>query len=356
MKAFARRGAWEMTGAPTQLSTGFPSGRRPIFAKRPCCDSAVESNIPSMNQQQLANGLGWFGIALGAAELFAPRQLGETIGIQDHSDTFQLMGLREIASGVGILSSQQPTGWVWSRVAGDAIDLSLLGAALSSERNDRKRITAAIAAVAGVTVLDVLCAINLSKDESSPQAQRQLSRQRVPGALADKKAPVRKSITINRPAEEVYRFWRDFENLPRFMNHLVSVTNENERRTHWVAKGPAGTEVSWDAELTQDIPNELIAWRSLPGSTVENSGTVEFETATGGRGTIVRIELEYRPPAGKLGATLAKLFGEAPEKQIPVDLQRVKALLETGEIPRTEGQPAGRNQGTSKVFDDFVRT
>lgn len=309
-----------------------------------------------MNDQQLARGLGWFSIGLGLAELLAPRKLGEAIGISDNEKTFQLMGLREIASGVGILSAQQPTGWVWSRVAGDAIDLSLLGSALSSERHDRKRVTAAIAAVAGVTVLDILCGIRLSEQDASGQSERdRLDRSRH-HATIENQPPVRKSITVNKPAEEIYRFWRNFENLPRFMNHLISVTPTDDRRSHWVAKGPAGTQVSWDAELTQDIPNELIAWRSLPGSTVENSGTVQFETATGGRGTIIRIELEYRPPGGVVGATIAKLFGEAPEKQIPVDLQRVKSLLETGEIPRTEGQPAGRSKSTSVVYDDFVRT
>jgi uncharacterized membrane protein len=312
-----------------------------------------------MNNEQLARGLGWFSIGLGLAELLAPREVGRLIGIPDHRNhrkTFQTMGLREISAGVGILSSEKPTGWMWSRVAGDALDLSLLGAALNSDHHERGKVMGAIAAVAGVTALDVLCAIGLGEEQMSSNGYPRSETTYRATSDDSAKLPVRKSITINKPAEEIYRFWRNFENLPKFMNHLISVTTTDERRSHWVAKGPARTQVSWDAELTQDIPNELIGWKSTPGSTIQTAGTVSFETATGGRGTIVRVELQYRPPAGKLGATIAKLFGEAPEGQIPVDLQRIKSLLETGEIPRTEGQSAGRAKSTSRRYDDLVRT
>jgi uncharacterized membrane protein len=151
-----------------------------------------------------------------------------------------------------------------------------------------------------------------------------------------------KSLTINRPAEDLYRFWRNFANLPRFMKHLDSVSTSGERRSHWVATGPAGAKVQWDAEITEDRPNELIAWRSLDGADVDNSGTVRFEPATGGRGTVVRVALEYRPPAGALGAAVAKLFGEAPQQQIEGDLRRFKNLMEAGEIPTTTGQTEGK--------------
>jgi len=151
-----------------------------------------------------------------------------------------------------------------------------------------------------------------------------------------------KSITINRTAEDLYRFWRDFEHLPRFMKHLDSVSVSSDRRSHWIAHGPADTHVEWDAEITEDRPNELIAWRSLAGADLDNAGTVRFQPATGGRGTVVRVTLDYRPPAGALGLAVAKLFGEAPQQQIEGDLRRFKNIMEAGEIPTTIGQPEGK--------------
>jgi uncharacterized membrane protein len=151
-----------------------------------------------------------------------------------------------------------------------------------------------------------------------------------------------KSVTINRSAEDLYRFWRDFTQLPRFMKHLDAVSVSGDRRSHWVAHGPAGTRVEWDAEITEDQPNELIAWRSLEGADIVNAGTVHFEPAAGGRGTVVRVSLDYRPPAGALGMAVAQLFGEAPQQQIEGDLRRFKNILEAGEIPSTSGQPSGK--------------
>jgi uncharacterized membrane protein len=153
---------------------------------------------------------------------------------------------------------------------------------------------------------------------------------------------VEKSVTINRPPEELYSFWRNFENLPQFMKHLESVTVTGDGRSHWVAKGPAGSSVEWDAEVYNEKENELIAWRSLEGSQVDNAGSVHFEPAAGGRGTVVRVVLKYDPPAGKLGALVARLFGESPEQQVEEDLRRFKQLMEAGETLTTAGQPSGR--------------
>jgi uncharacterized membrane protein len=132
--------------------------------------------------------------------------------------------------------------------------------------------------------------------------------------------------------EEVYGFWRDFANLPRFMRHLESVQVHDDGRSHWVAKAPAGRTVEWDAETTEDRPNELIAWRSLPGADVRNSGSVAFAPAPGGRGTEVRVTLEYDPPLGKLGSKIAMLFREEPGQQVYDDLRHFKQVMETGEI------------------------
>lgn len=153
---------------------------------------------------------------------------------------------------------------------------------------------------------------------------------------------VRETIAIMRPREEVYAFWRNFENLPRFMRHLEAVQVETERLSHWEAKGPIGKNARWDAEVTVDQPNEIVAWRSLGGSQVENAGEVHFADAPGGRGTIVTVQLTYRPPAGVLGAAFARLFGEEPHGQIADDLRRLRSILEVGEAPTTQGQPSDR--------------
>jgi uncharacterized membrane protein len=252
----------------------------------------------------------------------------------------RLIGLREIAAGVGILSQSRPTGWLLGRVGGDAMDLALLGGALASGQMGRTRVAAATMAVAGMTALDVACSQHF---RNNPDAQVGLIR-------------FKKSLIISRPPEEIYRFWRNVENLPRFMPHLYSVRDLGNNRSHWVAQGPAGKTVEWDAEIVQDQPDKLIAWRSCEGADVDSRGTVRFEAAPGGRGTILKVEMEYRPPAGVLGASVARLFGQAPEKQVKVDLLRLKQLLETGVIATTEGQPAGRSRSTSRKFDDIVRS
>jgi uncharacterized membrane protein len=150
--------------------------------------------------------------------------------------------------------------------------------------------------------------------------------------------------SINRTPEELYRFWHTFENLPRFMHNLESVKSTGGNRSHWVARGPLGARVEWDAEVITDRPNELIGWRSLPGSQVATAGSVHFTPAPGNRGTEVKVEMKYDPPGGKAGAALAWLLGDAPEVEVREDLRRFKRLLETGEIPTTEGQPSGRGR------------
>jgi uncharacterized membrane protein len=153
---------------------------------------------------------------------------------------------------------------------------------------------------------------------------------------------VEKSITVNRPVEEVYRFWRNLENLPRFMDHLESVTVIDETRSHWVAKGPAGTKVDWEAAIHNEIENELIAWRSLPDSDVNHAGSVHFTSLGDGSSTEIRVVLSYQPPAGKLGATVAKLLGEEPSQQVEEDLRRFKQVMEGAEVPGNSRHPAGR--------------
>jgi len=149
------------------------------------------------------------------------------------------------------------------------------------------------------------------------------------------------TTTVNRSAEELYRLWRNLEALPRFMSHLVSVKNEGNR-SHWVARAPAGFNVEWDAEIINEEPGKLLAWRSLEGSQVGTAGSVHFMPAPGGRGTEVRVTLKYDPPGGKLGSWVAWLFGEEPRQQIEDDLRRFKQMAEAGEIATVAGQPSGR--------------
>lgn len=282
---------------------------------------------PNSNQQngsstmKLAQGLGWFSLGLGLAELLAPRAVAKVAGLQGaHTGLIRLYGLREIASGVGIFSQRKPAEAVWSRVAGDAIDLASLGSAFAAPGAKKGRLAFATASVLGVTALDVMCAQQLSSSNGSHNREVEVTR----------------SVVINAPAEQLYNYWHNFEQLPSFMKHLESVTATGDRRSHWIAKAPGGTTVEWDAEVTEDEPNHRIAWRSDQNADVYNSGSVTFEPAVGGRGTVVRVEMRYEPPFGWLGVTLAKLFGEEPEQQVSEDLRRFKQVIETGEVVLSE--------------------
>jgi len=153
---------------------------------------------------------------------------------------------------------------------------------------------------------------------------------------------VEKTVTINATPESLYAFWRNFENLPRFMENLESVEVIDSKRSRWVADGPAGIDAEWEAEIINEIPNELIGWRSVEGSRIDNAGSVHFTPAAGGRGTEVKVVLRYDPPGGKLGAMVSRIFGEDPDWQVQEDLRRLKMLIETGEIATIQDQPSGR--------------
>jgi len=197
----------------------------------------------------------------------------------------------------------------------------------------------ALAAVGGVLIhrgLTGQCALYDALGVSTAEAMGSRA-----SVAAGHGVKVEKSFTVNRSPEELYRYWRAFENLPTFMRHLQRVTVLDERRSHWVARAPLGKNVEWDAEIIGDEAGQLIAWRSLENADVDNAGSVHFTEAPAGRGTVLKVVLKYDPPAGSVGAALAKLFGEAPEQQIDEDLRRFKQLMETGELPTTAGQPVG---------------
>ena len=282
-------------------------------------------------QERLANGLGWFSIGLGLAEFAAPSTMAHLIGIRDkkgHRALLRMYGLREITAGIGILSQPRQPGWMWGRVAGDVMDLAALGSAFASSKTNTARAGAATAAVLGVTALDVLCAQQLSREAEQNGAAANGAHG---GAIQ-----VTKTIIIGRSPSEVYAFWRDFTNLGKFLKQLDSVEITGDKTSHWRVNTPAGKTVEWDAEIVEDEPNKRIRWRTLPGGDIEHSGTVEFEQAPGGRGTLVRVELEYSPPGGVIGATVAKLFRTEPGQQVMDGLRAFKQVMETGEVARSD--------------------
>jgi uncharacterized membrane protein len=278
----------------------------------------------SLTADKLARGLGWFSLGLGAAQLLAPRTVAKIAGVNpdENQSLIRLFGLRELASGVAIfMQGDRPAEAVWSRVAGDALNLASLGMAFTSPNSQKPKLGFATANVLAITALDVLCAQELSRKNGDATSGEN----------------TRKSLIINRSPEELYQEWRNFEQLPRFMRQLVSVKETGAGRSHWIAQGPGGTLVEWDAQFLDDRPNQFIAWQSLESSDVENSGSVEFRTAPGNRGTIVTVELNYNLPGGVVGNKLAKLFREDPGALALEALRCFKQIMEVGEVSVSDG-------------------
>jgi uncharacterized membrane protein len=265
------------------------------------------------------SALGWFSLCLGLTQLLAPKRVARLIGVDDEDELTQmalrLVGARELACGLGLLSQPHSSAWAWTRVAGDVMDLALLGRALQSRDARADRLLAAGAAVVGVACVDAYSAYDV---------------QRQAGNVGFEGLEVRESITIARPPEAVYAFCRDFHNLSRFLPHVQSIRVDNGR-SHWSVKGPLGTSIEWDAEIVEDHPNALIVWRSLPDGDVTHQGRVELRTSGNGD-TELDLLLRYDPPVGKAGAALAELLGLAPAPQISAELRRLKQVLETGEV------------------------
>jgi uncharacterized membrane protein len=207
-----------------------------------------------------------------------------------------------------------------SRVAGDALDLAALASSFTSSDSNKGRVAFAALNVLAVTALDLACAQQLSANREDAKEGRSL-----------------KGVIIDRSPQELYQEWRKLENLPRFMSHLVSVTEIGEAHSHWVANGPAGTTVEWDAEVTEDRLNELVSWRSLEGSAVAHSGSVRFARTPGNRGTLVQVEMEYNPPGGAVGRAVAELTRRDPGQLSEESLQNFKQVMETGELLLSDG-------------------
>ncbi|HTT05962.1 MAG TPA: SRPBCC family protein [Steroidobacteraceae bacterium] len=292
---------------------------------------------------RLARALGWFSIGLGAAELVVPRALGRVVGIQ-RPGTMRALGLRELAAGAAILTRPREPAFLWSRVAGDALDLALLGAAFGARDARRGRLTAALGTVAAVTAVDVVASRRLSAAS--------LDRQAAPVEIS-------LSVAVDRGAEELYRFWRNLANLPRFMSSVREVrpldglAPEQARRWHWVGLAPVGS-LEWESEITDERPGELIAWRSSSVTPLAFEGTVHFAAAPNGEGTLVRLRMRYAGGGGAATAAVARMLRQLPRQQMKAELRRFKQLIETGEIATIDGQPSGARGPTVRWFQRLI--
>lgn len=272
-----------------------------------------------------------FSLGLGMAQLAAPNRVNRLAGIRDDATSRlwqRLVGVRELAAFAAIEAERpRPARALWMRVAGDAKDLALLALAWRSRRASAPRLLGAIANVTTIAALDAYAARRASRAPDRPSEEEAMH--------------VKAAITLRRPRQEVYRFWRDLENLPSFMTHVEAVETNGDGRSHWKVKAPAGATVEWDAELVEDRPGETLVWRSVEGSGVQSSGAVRFLDAPRDQGTEVHVELDYGMPGGRLAEAVAKLFGEEPTQQAKDDLRRFKQVLETGFVVISEGSPEG---------------
>ncbi len=275
--------------------------------------STADSGEQQPQAARIARGMGWFSLALGATELAIPRLLARAIGIEPSvavSTTMRLAGVREIIAGVAVLTQPRRPFPMWTRVGGDAIDLGLLALA-ARHRTSTPRFLGAVAAVAGATALDVIGALGLQR------------------AHAAANRPVVYSVTINKPPAEVYAFYRQLSQLPLFMDYLESVTENDATHSTWTAKLPFGKTVSWEAEITDDVPGQILAWESTEDSRIKTRGRVTFTTAPGRKATEVRVEMALGFTGIGPTASLAKFFAKP---QIKGDLRRFKQVMETGEV------------------------
>jgi uncharacterized membrane protein len=262
---------------------------------------------------------------LGVPQVTRPGDFTRGLGMADeprHRLATTAVGVRELAAAAGLLARPHPA-WLWGRVGGDVMDLTMLARALKNhDGRGTRRTVLATAATAAIAATDVYAAVTRSRAITSLE--------------------LTSVTTVAKPPGEVYRLWRQLDRLPTFMAHVDDVEVTGERTSHWKVTAPFGATVEWDAEITEDVPGERIAWRSREGADIENSGEARFVRAPGGRGTEVRVRLGYGLPAGPLGKLGARYFGEEPAQQLDDDLRRFKQVIETGEVVRSEGAPGGK--------------
>ena len=293
------------------------------------------SETRETEKDPVTQALGWFSIALGAAELFTPGAVARVVGVDEDENRglLRVYGVRELLAGAAIISRPKPTYWMWNRVLGDCIDLASLYRAMRTPGNNRVKLAVATVAVLGVTALDIACSVGLTS-EAKPSTGHDEGSFMLPETV-DGTQLLSAVITVNKPVDKVYAFWKDPANYPRFMSSLESVQITGDRTSHWKVKSPIGLSVEWDAEVVNDVPNELIAWESGDGD-VTNTGTVRFKEAAGNRGTEIELAMQFKPKAGAVGAKIASLFSAVPRTQLSNDLRRFKQLIEIGEVVKSD--------------------
>ncbi|MFG3643198.1 SRPBCC family protein [Micromonospora sp. NPDC047762] len=284
--------------------------------------------------------LGWMSLGLGVAQLAAPDTVRRISGVDDSSTSrtmVPLVGARELVHAAGLLTSRRKGIWAWTRVVGDAMDLASLGVAIAHRSGHRRRrLVGVTGAIVGITVVDLLTAVQATR------ATRIGSAVPVRGPREGGSMELTATTTIRKPPPTVYAFWRDLDNLPTFMAHLETIRATGDRTSHWSASAPFGKNVEWDAEITDENPGEMIAWRSTGNADVPNAGTVRFVPAPDGVSTEVHVVMSYDIPGGPIGKVVARYFGEEPHQQLDDDLRRLKQVLETGQVVRSEGAPWGK--------------
>lgn len=290
----------------------------------------------TLDAERLAAGMALLSGILAAACLAILDWVLRLIGLAPDAGRVRLLrviGTREAVSGVAIAAQRRPAAGLWARVAGDAKDLALLALALRDPRADRRRLGGTLALITMLTIVDTRLAIAMTRN---PSRDRTGDRPDVDGIR------LTRAVTVATDPESAYRTWRDLPGLPRFMGHLMSVEETGPRTSRWTASAPGGGTVSWNAEIVDDVPGERLAWRALPDSEVAHDGEVVFRSAPRDLGTEVHATIRYQPPAGALGATIARLTGEEPRQQLFDDLQRFRQLIETGTVTRSDASLAGR--------------
>lgn len=286
------------------------------------------SSAPGATIDAFARNLGWFSLGLGLAQVLAPRKVAGLIGIHDDGKSdavMRLVGLRELGAALAVLTPANPSPGLWARVAGDAIDLTLLGRALGSSRSDRNRVLFAIASVLGISVVDLMASLRVAQEPSNTFEARQARPVRATAA-----------ITINAPATEVYRWWEGFQQAPRFIQNAASIEITGARTSRWTVSAPAGVTAAWDVEVTESSSNEQISWRTGEGSPLTGTGKVRFRPAPRNQGTEVIFEAELQLPGGELGKTIGGILAQAFGTQLGNDLRRLKQFIELGEVVQSD--------------------
>ncbi len=292
----------------------------------------------------IAETLGWLSVGLGVAGLLAPRQLARVTGLRQPG-LLRLVGARELANGAGLLTQPNKEAWLWARVAGDVIDLAALALARGPSRRARSNAIGAAAVVGAIAVADLAAGLTYTRRSS-------LARE----TAADPNVYLDRTIIVNKTPRECYDYWRDLRNVARFTLRLEKVVPVDERRSRWILRIPGGALIEWESEIVEDRPGERLVWRSTQNAPFQHAGSINFHPAPGDRGTFVTVGMHYRAPGGLVGTTLARILGSDPMGEVRENLRRFKQLIETGEIPTTAGQPAGRRSFIARLLPEGRRS